>query len=80
MTKKQYLKVIESIIKSPRNDLQKIAMLKYSFETYVEDNEEKVYRISDVLKEADGIASSQEFGLNYGQAINYLEEIKGIIK
>lgn len=80
MTKKQYLKVIESIIKSPRNDLQKIAMLKYSFETYVEDNEEKVYRISDVLKEADGIAGSQEFGLSYGQAINYLEEIKEIIK
>lgn len=80
MTKKQYLKVIESIIKSPRNDLQKITMLKYSFETYVEDNEEKVDRISDVLKEADGIASGQEFGLSYGQAINYLEEIKGIIK
>jgi hypothetical protein len=38
MTKEQYLKVVESIIKSPRNDLQKIAMLKYSFETYVEDN------------------------------------------
>ena len=80
MTKKQYLKVIESIIKSPRNDLQKIAMLKYSFEIYVEDNEEKVYRISDVLKEADGIASNQEFGLSYVQAINYLEEIKEIIK
>lgn len=80
MTKKQYLKVIELIIKSPRNDLQKITMLKYSFETYVEDNEEKVDRISDVLKEVDGIAGSQEFGLSYGQAINYLEEIKEIIK
>lgn len=80
MTKKQYLKVIESIIKSPRNDFQKITMLKYSFETYVEDSKEKVDKISDVLKEADGIASSQEFGLSYSQAINYLEEIRGIMK
>lgn len=80
MTKEQYLKVIESIIKSPRNDLQKITMLKYSFETYVEDSGEKVDRITYVLREADGIASSQEFGLSYGQAINYLEEIKEIIK
>ena len=80
MTKGQYLKIIESIIKSHRNDFQKITMLKYSFETYVEDSEEKVERISDVLREADGIASSQEFGLSYSQAINYLEEIKGIIK
>ena len=38
MTKEQYLKVIARIIKSPRNYLQKITMLKYSFETYVEDN------------------------------------------
>lgn len=81
MTKEQYIKVIESIIKSPRNDLQKIIMLKYSFETYVEDSEEeKINRIKDVLKEADGIADSQEFGLSYSQAINCLEEIKSIIK
>ena len=80
MTKKQYLKVIESIIKSPRNDIQKITMLKYSFETYVEDNGEKVDRITDVLREADGVARSQEFGLSYSQAINYLEEIKCIMK
>ena len=38
MTKEQYLKVIERIINSPRNDAQKLIMLKYSFETYVEDN------------------------------------------
>ena len=80
MTKEQYIKVIERIIKSPRNDLQKIAMLKYSFETYVKDSEKKINRIKDVLKEADGIADGQEFGLSYSQSINYLEEIKGIIK
>lgn len=80
MTKRQYLKVIESIVKSPRNDLQKITMLKYSFEAFVEDSGEKINRITDVLKEADGIADSQEFGLSYSQAINYLEEIKCIMK
>lgn len=45
MTKEQYIKVIESIIKSPRNDLQKITMLKYSFETYVEDNKKQLLEI-----------------------------------
>lgn len=80
MTKEQYIKVIERIINSPRNDLQKITMLKYSFETYVEDSEKKIDRIKDVLREADGIASSQEFGLSYSRAMNYLEEIKDIIK
>ena len=48
MTKEQYIKVIESVIKSPRNDLQKITMLKYSFETYVEDNKTTVKE--DVLE------------------------------
>ena len=43
MNKEQYLKVIERIINSPRNDAQKITMLKYSFETFVED----------VVKESD---------------------------
>ena len=38
MTKEQYEKLIESIIKSPRNDLQKIGMLKQGFELYVEEN------------------------------------------
>jgi hypothetical protein len=42
--------------------------------------EEKVSRIKEILREADGVADNQEFGLSYGQAINYLEEIKNIIK
>ena len=80
MTKSQYLKVIESIVKSSRNDSQKIIMLKYSFETYVEDSEEKIERVRNVLKEVDGVANGQEYGLNYSQAINYLEEISSIMK
>ena len=43
-------------------------------------NKEKINKIKEILKRADGIADSQEFGLSYGQAINYLEEIKDIIK
>ena len=43
-------------------------------------NEEKINKIKEILREMDGVADSQEFGLSYGQAINYLEEIKGIIK
>lgn len=34
MTKKQYLKVIEQIIISPRSDLQKISRLQNAFELY----------------------------------------------
>ena len=42
--------------------------------------EEKLNKIKEILREADGIADSQDFGLSYSQAINYLEEIKDIIK
>jgi hypothetical protein len=42
--------------------------------------EEKIKRIEEILREADGIADNQEFGLSYGQAINYLEEIEELLK
>lgn len=42
MTKEQYIQVIERVIKSPRNDTQKITMLKYSFETFVADYNKKL--------------------------------------
>ena len=38
MTKEQYIRVIERVINSPRNDYQKIIMLQQSFELYVEEN------------------------------------------
>ena len=80
MTKEQYIKVIKRIIESPRNNTQKIGMLEQAFELYVVENEDKVNTIKDILIEAEGIADNQEFGLSYCQAINYLEEIKDIIK
>ena len=52
MTKEQYLKVIERIIKSPRGDSQKIIMLQHSFGIYVEDNKTEVKRqVSDVVQD-----------------------------
>lgn len=42
--------------------------------------EEKINKIKEILREKDGVADSQEFGLSYSQAINYLEEIQDIIK
>lgn len=39
-----------------------------------------VVSIKEILTEVEGIADSQQFGLNYCQAINYLQEIKNIMK
>lgn len=41
---------------------------------------DKLNKIKELSKEAEGIADSQEFGLSYGQAIDYLEEIKNIVE
>ena len=41
---------------------------------------EKIEKIKDILKEKDCVADSQEFGLSYGQLINYLEQIEELIK
>ena len=42
--------------------------------------EEKIKRIKEILAEKNGVADSQEFGLSYCQAINYLEEIEKLLK
>lgn len=49
MTKDQYLKVIESVIRSPRNDLQKITMLQQGFELYVAERDEQRLRAQWVV-------------------------------
>lgn len=43
-------------------------------------NEEKLNKIKQIITEKNGIEDSQEFGLSYAQAINYLEDIEEIIK
>ena len=53
MNRKQYMKVIESIVKSPRNDLQKIVMLQDGFGTYLRDHEEheaRIMNVGDIVK------------------------------
>jgi len=35
MNRDQYIKTIETVINSPRNDLQKIDMLDYGFQLYI---------------------------------------------
>lgn len=63
MTKEQYLKVIERIIESPRNNIQKIGMLKQAFELYIEENKE----------EAHWIPSKSYNCNNYDGLLNYVE-------
>lgn len=43
-------------------------------------NEEKICKIKEILQDSENVADSQEFGLSYGQIINYLEEIKDVLK
>ena len=43
-------------------------------------DEEKINRIKEILRDSENVADSQEFGLSYGQAINYLEEVKEVLK
>ena len=41
--------------------------------------EEKIEKIKNIISERNGITDSQEFGLTYSQAINYLDEIEDIV-
>lgn len=43
-------------------------------------NDEKINKIKEILLEKDDIADNQEFGLHYGQVIDYLERIEEIVK
>lgn len=44
------------------------------------NEKEKIEKIKQILAEKNGVADSQEFGLSYSQAINYLEEIEKVLK
>ena len=43
---------------------------------YFEDLASVVVSIDLILKDASGVADNQEFGLSYGQATAYLDDIK----
>jgi hypothetical protein len=40
----------------------------------------KLEEVENILREKNGISDNQEFGLNYSQAINYLNDIETILK
>ena len=63
MTKEQYLKTIETIIKSPRNDIQKITMLKYSFETFVADAVKESKNKDEIIEFLLGVLGQEHMGL-----------------
>ena len=43
-------------------------------------NEEKINKIKEILRVIDGVSDSQEFGLAYGQAIYYINQISEVLK
>lgn len=63
MTKEQYLKTIETVIKSPRNDIQKITILKYSFETYVEDATKESDKKDEIIEFLLDVLAQEHLGL-----------------
>ena len=50
MNKKQYMKVIEQIINSPRSDLQKIGRLQNAFELYNKEIIDKLEQLEEDCK------------------------------
>lgn len=51
-----------------------------AFGKHFDDLVKIVVSIKEILAEKNGVADSQEFGLNYSQAINYLDEIEAMLK
>ena len=43
-------------------------------------DKEKINKIKEILREKNGVADSQEFGLNYGQVLDYLEQIEEVVE
>ena len=41
--------------------------------------EEKINRIKEILEDRTNLADSQEFGLSYGQAIDFLYDIEEVV-
>ena len=82
---KRYL--LEQRLKGNKRLREENASLRWANKSIIKTEKErrrclwgKINRIKDILLEKNGVADSQEFGLSYGQAINYLQEIEEIIK
>lgn len=77
MTKEQYLKVVERVIDSPRNDKLKITRLKNAFEQYVaETNKRIVERLEELISKNQDISRA-----NYIKGyLNGLKVARTIVK
>ena len=42
-------------------------------------DKEKINKIKEILRVKNGVSDSQEFGLSYGQVLDYLEQIEEVI-
>lgn len=58
MTKEQYIRLIKSVIESPRNNLQKINMIEQGFKLYVAEHEDTIEKLA---KYEDLDLSPEEF-------------------
>lgn len=65
-----------SIVKTDRSKTSQMLLDELKLEVVVID---KLNKIKAILLEKNGVADIQEFGLHYGQALDYLEQIEEII-
>ena len=65
-----------SIVKTDRSKTSQMLLDELKLEVVAI---EKLNKIKAILSEKNGVADSQEFGLNYGQALDYLEQIEEVI-
>ena len=70
---------IKTTLEEVADDLENIDNEEDTEEKETLSVEEKLQKIKEILSERNGVADSQEFGLSYSQAINYLDEIEEII-
>lgn len=65
-----------SIIKTDYSKTSQMLLDELKLEVAATD---KLNKIKAILSEKNGVADSQEFGLHYGQILNYLEQIEEVI-
>lgn len=65
-----------SIVKTDRSKTSQMLLDELKLEVVAI---EKLNKIRAILSEKNGVSDSQELGLNYGQVLDYLEQIEEVI-
>lgn len=65
-----------SIVKTDYSKTSQMLLDELKLEVAATD---KLNKIKAILSEKNGVADSQEFGLHYGQILNYLEQTEEVI-